>query len=237
MEKKHDLIFCPQCGVKLEGDEIICSICGFKLVEQSAHKQESPAIPPPVNNTVPPPPPPPPLPKIGTPVNPPANQYVPPVSQLKKKGMGAGFWILIILLIIIVLGGGAVGVLQYTGTINIEMLNNIIPAKESNNSQTPAVVNHTRYYVVHSFAVLGSKWNAIISGIVVSKRPFNNEDGAKNQFKKAIMAKYPEDYRNFFNNIICNQYKSLPEAQKAHSSLVKNYGANNYNIKTVNFGY
>lgn len=275
MEKKHDFMFCPQCGVKLEGNEFICPTCRYKLAEQTVHKSEAPVIPPLAENIVPlassskeklnvirdrlvenivPSPPPitppsPPLSKTETPVTPPINQYVPPVAQQnvyqqpyyrpqsqKKKDMGAGR-ILIILLIIIVLGGGTIGVLQYTGTINIKMLNNIIPAKESNNSQTPVVVNHTRYYVVYSFAVLGSKWNAIISGIVVSNRPFNNEEGAKNQFKKAIMAKYPKDYHNFFNNIICNQYKSLPEVQSAHSSLVKSYGAKNYEIKTVNFAY
>jgi len=313
MEKKHDLVFCPQCGVKLDGDEIICTVCGYKLAEnhpvtnvvapvppppiiESAPETppviDTPPIVPPVTEETPPPAPvqelavsfcpncgvkidmnetfcnscgfrlsdinaPKPLdtttpPVVVPPVVTPPVQNIPPVQQPYqqqqqayysaqppiKKGMGAGWWILIIFLIIVVLGGGTVAFLQYNGNINIEFLSDYIPSKDSQ-SAASKTDDPTRYYVVHSFAVVGTKWNAIISDVVVSRQKFNNEEGAKNQFKIAIQNKYPKDYHNFYNNVIATQYMTYPEAQSAHSSLLKTYGTDpkNYTVKTINFGY
>lgn len=48
MEKKHNFSFCPECGVKLDGDEMICSVCGCKLAEVKQEiKIETPVAPPP----------------------------------------------------------------------------------------------------------------------------------------------------------------------------------------------
>lgn len=254
MEKKHDLIFCPQCGVKLEGDEIICSVCGFRLVEENKAAAVTPPPPPPVNTTPPPvqqtivPPPPPVQAAPPPPQQPPQPQQAPitsqpvyqaPVQQVRtanpKKGMGAGGWILIILLIIVVGCGTAVG-LHYFKVVNIEFINQYIPQKqdaaEKNNTADP-----TRYYIVHSFAYVNSKWQAIVSDIIVSRHPNNTEEGAKTQFKKAIQHEYPSVYSNFYNNAISNKYMTLALAQSARSSLLKSYDSKGYDIKTINFSY
>lgn len=311
MEKKHDLVFCPQCGVKLDGDEIICTVCGYKLAENHpVTNLVSPVPPPPIIESAPETPPvidthpvvppvievtPAPVQKpavsfcpncgakidlneifcngcgfrlsdinapksIDTVIHPiivppivtPPVQNIPPAQQPyqqqpqmfyptqppKKKAMGVGWWILIIFLIVIILGGGTVAFLQYNGNIDIEVLRDYIPSK-NNQSATAKTEDPTRYYVVHSFAVVGTKWNAIISDVVVSRQKFNNEEGAKNQFKIAIQNKYPKDYHNFYNNVMATQYMTYPEAQSAHSSLLKTYGTDpkNYTVKTIKFGY
>ena len=227
--------FCPNCGIKTEVNVVFCSGCGFNLKEIN---NPTPIInvPPPV--VVPP--------KVETPVQP-VFQNTPPVQQPqiyypaqtpKKKGMGAGWWILIVFLIVIVLGGGTVAFLQYNGTINIEFLSDYIPSKDSQSANT-TTADPTRYYVVNSFAVVGTKWTAIISDVIVSRKEFNNQEGAKNQFKKAIMNRFPKDYQFFTQNITVNQYTTYTEAQSAHSATLKSYGSDpkNYDIRTINFGY
>jgi hypothetical protein len=319
MEKKHDLMFCPECGLKLDGDEFICSECGYKLAELHPIKKtqepvtpqpppviESPIIPPPPpvietpvtpppvavpnaltfcpdcgvklegselfcngcgarlsnpeviteqNKTVPPPViPPPPSPVAETPITPPVYQNVPPVAQqstyqqsppvayppvpAKKKGMGAGWWVLIIFLIMIVLGGGTVAFLQYNGNVDLPVARDIIPAKKSQ-SVVKTTEDHTRYYVVHSFTTIGSKWVTIVSDVICSKRPYNSDEGAKNQFKIAIKNKFPKDYLSFSNSILVNHFSSYPEAVSGHSSYLKNYGSDkrNYEIRTIGFSY
>jgi hypothetical protein len=270
MEKKHDLIFCTQCGLKLDGDEVICPSCGYKLAELHPFKQKDaidtppPSIvetpvtaPPPVVQTPPvvtppiqPPlvvPPPPPLQQ--PPVPPPPKVIIPQMNYQQpvqtpypqrppiKKGMGAGWIIAIILLGAIILGGCTVAFLQYNGNINIEALRNIIPSKEQPSNSNPTVTNHTRYYVVQSFAIVDSKWTAFVSDIVISKSPYNNEEGAKNAFKKAMMVKHPTIYDLFTGNIIVHKYNNLPDAEGAHASLIKSYDAKHYDINTISFGY
>jgi hypothetical protein len=245
MEKKHDLLFCPQCGAKLDGDEILCPSCGYKLAEiNPINKTTAPVVPPPVTVPKPPVPPPTPPPSVVPPVIPPV--VIPPANyqkplpgfipkKPKKKGLGIGWLIIIIVIGLIVLGGGTVAFLQYNGNIDVAALRNIIPAKE--NSDKINVSDPTRYYVVQSFAIVDSRWTAIVSDIVVSKLPYNNEEGAKNHFKKAIMIKYPAIWNLFADNIIVHKYNSLTEAENAHSSLIMSYDARKYNINTINFGY
>ena len=330
MEKKHDLIFCPQCGVKLDGDEIICSVCGYKLAESVSETKQT-DTPAPIQNNIPPPiipqkppinqnrpavqpsqPPynqnqPPVQPNQPTynqnrppvqPNQPPYNQNQPPVNQNRppvqpnqppynqnrppiqqnqppinqnrppvqpnqppynqnrppvppnnnynkppqynnipqKKGMGAGLLITIILGIILILGIGTITVLQYTGVVNINALENIIPSKNAKNNSPPAV-NKINYYLIHSFAIVNNKWNAIVSEVVISRKPFNSKEGAKNEYKKAIMKKYPKDYNYFSKFIICDSYNNLPDAQKARSALLKSYDKKKYIIRTARFGY
>ncbi len=241
MEKKHDLIFCAQCGVKLDGNEIICPVCGYKLAELNPFQNTETPVPPIPTPVVPPP------------LTNPINQNIPPVTDQnyyqqpqqsyyppKNKGMGAGWWILIIFFILAIVGGSAVAFLQYNGNISIEILRDYIPSKDSQNSASAIKTEDpTRYYVVHSFAVIGTRWTVIISDVIVSRKKFNNEEGAKNQFKKAIMYLYPRDYHYFLSNAIANKYMNYPAAQSGHSSTLKNYGRDikNYDIRTVNFDY
>ncbi|NTW33440.1 MAG: hypothetical protein HGB12_12600 [Bacteroidetes bacterium] len=353
MEKKHDLIFCPQCGVKLDGDEIICSVCGCKFAElpgstttqnnitpplqnnvppvappnpttqnnnppaynpnqnfnqQQVNQNQQPVMPPnnnynqpPVNQNRPPVMPPnnnynqppvnpnrppvmppnnnynqppvnpnrppvmppnnnynqPPVNPNRPPVMPPNNNYnQPPVNPnrppvmppntnynqppqynyVPKKGMNAGLLITIILGVILILSICTIAVLQYSGIVNISAIENIIPSKKSQSASTVAV-DHTKYYVIHSFAVVNNKWNAIVAEVVISKKPYNDKVGAKNQYKKAIMNKFPNDYFYFSKFIICDSYKNLPDAQNARSALLKSYDAKKYNLRTVKFGY
>ena len=211
-------------------------------------QNDAPAIPPPIVEkpiTTPP---------VQTPTvipppvkQPPVVPAPPPTMQQQqayypqrppmKKGMGAGWIIGIILLSSIVIGIGTVAFLQYNGNINIEALRNIIPAKDQPNKSYVTISNPASYYIVQSFAIIDSKWTAIVSDIVISKRPYNNEEGVKNQFKKAIMVKYPNIYNLFMGNIIVNKYNTLPEAENAHSSLIKTYDAKQYDINTINFVY
>ena len=151
--------------------------------------------------------------------------------------MGTGLLVLIIVICLIIVGGGTLGFLQYNGNIDMAGLRNIIPSKEQKDKSLTEQNNTTHYYVVQSFSIIENKWTAIVSGIVVSKSPYNNEEGAKNQFKKAIMVKYPKIWNSFTNNIIVNKYNTLPDAENAHSSLIKTYTAKNFNIHNVNFGY
>jgi predicted amidophosphoribosyltransferase len=215
-EKKHTLTFCPQCGQKLEGDEVCCPKCGYNLL-----------IAPPVST--------------GQPVVPP-TQPVPPYNQpvygmpVKKKK--TGLVIFLILLFVIILGCGTVAFLQYNGNITIAFLENIIPQKSATSdsvSVTP-VTNHTRYYVCHSIAAVGTRMTVIVSNTIVSKKPYNNKDGAVLEFKKAISIKYPKEYSNF-TIVLCDQYKTFTEATSGHSTTIKNYGAKKYDLKTVDVKY
>ncbi len=228
--KVHDLLFCPECGNKLLGDEVICPKCGYRLSGTPAN------IEPPI--TIPP----------GTPpAQPPVNVYTPPVTNvyapntnqpqyqapIKKKK--TGLIIFLILFFVIVLGGGTVAFLQYNGNINIPFLESVIPQKGSNSSG-PIVTDHTRYYVCHSFAAVGTKMTVIVSGTIVSKKPYNNKDGAIVQFKKAISKKFPNDYINF-TTVLCDQYKTYPEATSGRTATLKGYDAGKYDIKTVDVNY
>lgn len=219
---ENKVAFCPNCGSKISTDEAFCNECGFNLNE------------PVVNNPV-----------IETPVVPlpyqtaqPEYFQQAPLAPAKKKGMGIGLWVMIIFIIVIVIGGGTLALLQYNGTVNIGFLSNVIPSKDSQ-SATNATLDPTRYYVVTSFATIGSRSVAIISGVVASRDPFNSDDGAKNKFKIAIMKKFPEDYSSFINNILVSHYSTLPEAVSAHSGNLKSYGSDKrgYEIRTVDFTY
>jgi len=226
-----NLSFCPNCGSKISANETFCNECGFNLKE--------PNIAPPV---------------VETPVTPPAYQNIPPVTQQpvyqqtpqfsnanvqgKKKGKGAGFWILIIFIIVVVLGGGTLAFLQYNGTVQIGFLSNIIPAKDSKTT-ADVTKDQTQYYVVHTFANLGSSEVAIISNVVASNQPSSSDAGAKNKFNIAIMQKFPNDYSAFANNIFVTHYSSYTEAVSGHAGLLKSYGTSSrhYAIRTVDFTY
>lgn len=245
MEKKHDLLFCPQCGAKLDGDEILCPSCGYKLAEINPVNQTTvaPVVPPPVTVPKPPviPPPPPIVPPLVPPIIPPVNSQKPlpgfTPKRPNKKGLGTGWIIIIIVIGLIVLGVGTVAFLQYNGSIDIEALRSTIPSKDNSIKPNTNISDPTRYYVAQSFTIVNSKWTAIVSDVVVSKVPYNNEEGAKNQFKKAIMVKYPKIWNLFADNIIVNKYCSFTEAENAHSNLIKTYDAKHYTINTINFGY
>lgn len=307
MEKKHNLTFCPECGAKLDGDEMICSNCGYKLAAiPPTEALKPPVTPPPVQETqhipppspppistppptyqntnqkcpncgsnngnnelfcngcgfrlttttpppqssvpppiIPPTPPTPEVPKMAPPpINyPPVNEqafYQPQAAygQMPPRKKGSGMLIVIIALIVIIVGSGIVSFLQYNGNVRISFLDNIIPSKGNNKTEVTAK-DHTRYYVIHSFAVVGKKWNAVVSDVIVSRQPYNNIEGAKNQFTKAIMHQIPKNYTLFTKNIIVNQYKTYVDAQAAHSSIIKQYGSDpkQYIIKTINFNY
>lgn len=357
MEKKHDLLFCPNCGVKLEGDEMVCSVCGYKLAELHPVNQPAQPIVPPVTPVPPPPPvsetpsslkcpncgvsvdehelfcngcgarlselqnkksevvpPPPPVsippvvppvvtepvkppvseappagffcpecgtkiegsdpfcPECGTkitkdakpvnttppppvtetPVTPPATNINPPVTpppayqqpiftpepaRKEKKGMGTFMWILIIFFGIVIIGGGTAALLQYTGTINVPFLAKFIPSKQTSTDPVQPVTD-TNYYVLHSFASTGNnQWEAVVSSVVVSKQKYNNKEGAINQFKKAVMKKFPKDSNMFTNSVLCEVYKSLSEAQSGRSSLLKNYNKKKYRVRSVDVKY
>lgn len=155
-------------------------------------------------------------------------------APVKKKGSKKLLWIIIIVVGIVIIGGGTVAFLQYKGTVNIPFLSGLIPSTSS--SEQPAVV--TNYYVVHSFASTGSgKWEAIVSAVFSTQTAYNNEEGAKNAFKKAVMKKYPKDSNLFTNSVLCVSYNSLPEAQSGRSGLLKNYTNKKYDVRSVDVIY
>ncbi|MFH0866951.1 MAG: zinc-ribbon domain-containing protein [Bacteroidota bacterium] len=221
--------FCPNCGAKIEGNEVFCNGCGTKL---TMDKDQIPV------DTTPPPP------LVITPVVPPITQQPsyqqqPSISALpkKKKGIGVLLWIIIGLLSVIILGGGAAAFLQYNGNINIPFLARFIPSKETTITDNKPV-DHTRYYVAHSFASTGyDKWDAVVSTVIIAKQQYNNKDGAINKFKKAVIKKYPKDFNLFTNSVLCEEYNDLPSAQSGRSSLLKNYNKKRYRVRSVDVTY
>jgi predicted amidophosphoribosyltransferase len=219
--------FCPNCGAKIEANEVFCNGCGTKL---TVDQDQKPA------DTTPPPP-------VVTPVVPPAAQQ--PVYQQqpintpppkKKKGLGVFMWILIIFVGVIIIGGGTVAFLQYNGTINVPLLAKFIPSKES--TVTGNTVDYTTYYVAHSFASTGpNKWDAIVSTVIISKQQYNNKEGAITEFKKAVTKKFPKDFNLFTSSVLCTDYKDLPAAQAGRTSLLNNYKNKKYNVRSVDVKY
>lgn len=149
LEKKHNLIFCIQCGARLSGFEINCTSCGCKLTKEEPKQQElveekiTPEtfpVTPSVSITEPPAPPAVEPVEEVKPITPPVEPPVENVSEKKlmdavssspkKKGLGIVWWIVIIFFSIVLLGGGAVAYLQFNGKIDIELLKQYIPSKE-----------------------------------------------------------------------------------------------------------
>jgi hypothetical protein len=222
-------LFCPKCGIKLSGNEVICPACRYQLAE--FHPLDQPPLTdiPPVTPAQKPP-------VI------PIENYKQPLPGFRRqkpdKGvMSKGTIVIIILLCVLVIGCGIMLFLQYNENIDIKSLRGIMPAKEQVNNNESTANCPTRYYVVQSFSVIGNRWTAIVSGVVVSKAAYNNEEGAENQYKKAIMVKYPKMWNAFLGSIIVHQYSTFTDAENAHSSLIKTYNAHNYDILDVNFGY
>lgn len=219
--------FCPNCGAKIQGNEVFCNECGTKL---AAVAGGSP--PPPV---------------IEKPVIPPITQNIPPVSQQpvqqqpatftetpkKKKGLGVFMWILIIFLSVIILGGGAVAFLQYNGNIDLQFLAKYIPSKNTSSNNKP-LVEVTHYYVMHSFATTGiNKQDAIVSSVIVSKQQYDAKNTAENKFKKVVTNQYPNDFYLFTKNVLFKEYKNMDEALKGHDALIRDYEMKRYNVRRV----
>jgi hypothetical protein len=245
MEPKHYLMFCPECGAKLDGQEDFCPNCGYKLVGEGAmvtppaaeppKVEQPPAVPPPPPVTTPEPTKPVEQAPVVTPEPPkpqpqPVQQAATVSAPVPKKKMSTGILVLIIVGAVIVLGGGTVGALWYMGKIDFDKL----LGKQKTTTVTPVEKIHTGYYLCRSTGKVDGKNCFVVSNIIVSTVKGNNKQAAENLYKTAVLKKYPKDY---FKIVGTSVYPSLKEAQDAFKKMTDDYTRKGFMLRTVDVKY
>ena len=256
MEPKHYLMFCPECGTKLDGQEDFCPKCGYKLVgegsivtppaDEPPKVEQPPAVPPPPPVTTPEPPKPVEQAPIVTPEPPkpqpqaevkqtlmqaqPVQKAAPVSNASPKKKISTGILIIIIVGAVIVLGGGTVGTLWYMGKIDF----NKLLSKQKTTAVAPVEKIHTGYYLCRSTGKVDGKNCFVVSNIIVSTVKGNNKQAAENIYKTAVLKKYPKDY---FKIVGTSVYPSMKEAQDAFKKMTDDYTRKGFMLRTVDVKY
>jgi DNA-directed RNA polymerase subunit RPC12/RpoP len=240
-EKKHDLAFCPECGAKLDGSEIVCPICGFRLLEPADRPLEMPfeqkehvvvveeiIVPPvmePVIETIPE------IPPIAPIAELPKEKVVerpPVIPAVPKKKKRTGLIIFLILLFLILAGAGTTAFLQYTGKINVPLLS-FIPS----NKPVVIVPNvEKNYYFCYAANHTKKDQIIIISSVFMQSENGNSKVTAANAFKKLVNIQYPKDCF-YFRNVIAMKYNNFEEAMKVRESTKQDYQKRKYKIRYI----
>ncbi|MEI6765637.1 MAG: zinc-ribbon domain-containing protein [Bacteroidota bacterium] len=239
-EKKHDLAFCPECGAKLDGNEVVCPICGFRLLEPADRHDEIPQEPieekaveeiiappviEPVIETIPE------IPPIAPIAELPKEKVVerpPVIPAVSKKKKHTGLIIFLILLFLILAGAGTTAFLQYTGKINVPLLS-FIPS-----NKPLAVVSNVEknYYFCYAPNHTMKDQIIIISSVFMQSENGNSKVTATNAFKKLVNIQYPKDCF-YFSHVIAMKYNNFEEAMKVRESTKQDYQKRQYKIRYI----
>lgn len=220
--------YCPYCGHKLDGDEIICPHCGQKLVENQEIKSSARETLPGENSKQ--------AFSLETSVN---------TKQNKKKTKGVG-WVVILTLIFLLVVSLAIFVFLFQqGTIPRETLNFLPPRwvswlspSSEGKKHSFIVVSKKVYYVTYTFGLVGGKKTLIISSVMEPIFPEKSSKfGAENAFMQLLKIRYADVYYSLLKNMRTKVYDSKLKALDDREMIKKRFTKDGYLVEVMNVPY
>lgn len=257
MMKKHNYLFCPSCGFKLDGNEEFCPSCGFKIIGAPT-EQTPPVNPPPIPGGTPPPVPdvsdiPKPEIKSAPEKNvieniikeePPIKQE-PPVKtvepeiktpEIKEQPIVAveNMYVQepkkkskIGLIIILCLVGVFVLLAIFAGVYYVRNGNSF-----KRYTPVPASVVVTNYYVSYSSALYNKNKVLLLSTVLSTSDAKVDSEAVKRAFTKTAKLRYPKEYFNF-KIIVPKRFSTYNEATKYFEKTKNEFKTKGYQIRVV----
>lgn len=228
----HKMAFCPECGAKLDGTEVVCPMCGFRLTEPVEQQAEPLPVEPVVMVT---PDPEPEMIKaedaaikeVAPPIT--KQEIKAPVAEVPRRKKRSGLIVLLLILIVIFAGAAVVSYLQYAGNVNIPFLSKIIP---SNKPVVIAPVLEKNYYFCYAPNHTMKDQIIIISSVFTQDESGNSKVTAANAFKKLVNLQYPKDCF-YFSNVIATRFSDFEEAMNFREKTKRDYEKRKYDIRYI----
>lgn len=257
MMKKHNYLFCPSCGFKLDGNEEFCPSCGFKIIGEPV-EQTPPVNPPPIPGGTPPP-----VPDIQDIPKPeiksvpekniieniikeePPLRQEPPVKPIEPEVKIAEIkeqpQVIItknpaqkeksksnIGLIIILC---VVGVFVLLGIFaGIYYVRNGNSFKRYKPAPVPVVV--TNYYVGYSSAYYSGNKVCLLSTVLSTSDAKIDNEAVKKAFTNTAKTRYPKEYFNF-KVVVAQRFGTYNDAAANFEKIKNDYKKKGYQIRVI----